>query len=53
MLMLISPTQGPKVPTNKHKLLASPGGTGGCYEYFCSCPLPTAPVTLLCEPKVV
>lgn len=35
MLMLISPTQGPKVLTNKHKVLASLRGMGGCYEYFC------------------
>lgn len=35
MLMLISPAQGPKVLTNKHKPLASLSGTGGCYEYFC------------------
>lgn len=36
MLMLISPTQGPKVLTNKHKVLASLRGMGGCYEYFCA-----------------
>lgn len=35
MLMLISPMQGPKVLTNKHKPLASLRGTGGYYEYFC------------------